>query len=189
MEGRRLTKEDRQLYLILGPGLLTALALEHADCAPVVGIEHGSNHSGLLAAIAACSDRIGIEAARDLVFEVVVHVRPPVRHSLSIKVNSGSVLCGQNCKMAWNDFRRPNQIRRLADSKPAHAGNDVAGGWLTSRALPKRHTPDGTVPVAARAGAVFLSPAMSAAKSWSKPMWLSDWAALAKKDDNHDQGK
>jgi hypothetical protein len=53
--------------------LLSALALEHADCPAIHGIEHRPNRGGLLAANAARPDRLGIEAGKDFVFELVTH--------------------------------------------------------------------------------------------------------------------
>jgi hypothetical protein len=61
------------LRLILGPCLFAALALEHADRAPIAGIEHSPNQGGLFVALIASSDGIGIEAGKDLVFELVIH--------------------------------------------------------------------------------------------------------------------
>jgi hypothetical protein len=89
--------------LLLGPGLLPTLALEHADRAAIVGIEHGPNQRGLLVAIVAGPDWIGVVAGKDFVFELVTHGWPARRWtSLSSKVNSCSLLHRQNCKMAWN---------------------------------------------------------------------------------------
>jgi hypothetical protein len=53
--------------------LFAALALEHADRAPIAGIEHSPNQGGLFVALIASSDGIGIEAGKDLVFELVIH--------------------------------------------------------------------------------------------------------------------
>jgi hypothetical protein len=61
------------LLLILGPRLLSALALEHADGPAIHGIEHPPNHGGILAANAARPDRIGIEAGKDFVLELATH--------------------------------------------------------------------------------------------------------------------
>jgi hypothetical protein len=62
----------RPLSLVLGPGLLAATALEHADLAAIYGIEHGSKERGLVAAMTAHPDRIGFEAGKDLVFEFII---------------------------------------------------------------------------------------------------------------------
>jgi hypothetical protein len=72
---RQLT---RPLRLNLGPGLFAALALEHADCAPVLRIEHSQNQGGLFVAMAAWSDRIGVEAGKDFVFKVIHFHGPPM---------------------------------------------------------------------------------------------------------------
>jgi hypothetical protein len=55
--------------------LFAALALEHADRAPVLGIEH-SPQGGLLGTMAARSDRIGVEARKYFVLEIVIHGWP-----------------------------------------------------------------------------------------------------------------
>jgi acyl-CoA synthetase (AMP-forming)/AMP-acid ligase II len=52
-------------FLILGPGLLSALALEHADRAAIPGIKHGQNRIGLVAAMAARPDRIIVIGIHD----------------------------------------------------------------------------------------------------------------------------
>jgi hypothetical protein len=64
---------EAALSLILGPCLFAALALEHADRAPIVGIEHSPNQGGLLVAMAACSDWIGFEARKYFVLEIIIH--------------------------------------------------------------------------------------------------------------------
>jgi hypothetical protein len=68
-----LTSVFTTLPLILGPCLLPALALEHADCAAILGIEHGPSQHGLLTAVTAYPNWIGFEAGKDFVFEVVIH--------------------------------------------------------------------------------------------------------------------
>src|SRR6202035_489263 len=75
------------LRLILGPSLLPARALEHADCAAILGIEHTPKQRGLLAATRARPNRIGSEAGKDFVFEFVVHVTARVMGNSSYKVN------------------------------------------------------------------------------------------------------
>jgi hypothetical protein len=64
---------EAALLLILGPSLLPALALEHANRAAILGIEHGPKERGLIAALAARRNRIGCEAGKDFVFEFVLH--------------------------------------------------------------------------------------------------------------------
>jgi hypothetical protein len=59
--------------LVRGPSLLPTLAFEHADCAALLGIQHGSNESGLLTTMTAYSNWISFEAGKDFVFEFVVH--------------------------------------------------------------------------------------------------------------------
>jgi hypothetical protein len=61
------------LRLILRPRLFAAIALEHADRPATFGIEHGSNHGGLLVALAACSDRIRVVAGKDFVLKLIIH--------------------------------------------------------------------------------------------------------------------
>jgi hypothetical protein len=63
----------RSLRLILGPCLLAALAFEHADCAPTLGIEHRSNHCEFLATLVASSEWIGVVTGKDLVLEIAIH--------------------------------------------------------------------------------------------------------------------
>jgi hypothetical protein len=53
--------------------LLPTLAFKHADGAALLGIQHGSNESGLLAAMTAYSDWIGFEAGKYFVLEIVIH--------------------------------------------------------------------------------------------------------------------
>ena len=64
----RYGPEHKVLPLILAPCLVTALALEHADRAAISGIEHGQNKNGLLIAIIARPDRLGIVAGKDFIF-------------------------------------------------------------------------------------------------------------------------
>jgi hypothetical protein len=64
---------EAPLSLILGPCLFAALALEHADRASVVGIEHSPNQGGLLVAMAAHPDWIRFEARKYFVLEIVIH--------------------------------------------------------------------------------------------------------------------
>jgi hypothetical protein len=72
--------------------LLPTLALEHADGAAIVGIEHGPNQYGLLVAIAAGLDWIGVVAGKDFVFELVTHEAwPVVEDTISSKVNIRSI--------------------------------------------------------------------------------------------------
>ena len=61
------------LRFIFGPGLLPALALEHPDRAASLRIEHRPNHGGVLVALAACLDRIRIEARKHFVLELIIH--------------------------------------------------------------------------------------------------------------------
>jgi hypothetical protein len=68
---------EAPLPLILGPSLLPALALEHADRAAILRIEHGPKQRGLLAATATHPNWIRLEAGKDFVFEFVVHVTAP----------------------------------------------------------------------------------------------------------------
>jgi hypothetical protein len=56
--------------------LLAAFAFEHADRAPIVGIEHRPNYGGFLVALAASFGRGGIKAGKDFVFEIVIHRKP-----------------------------------------------------------------------------------------------------------------
>jgi hypothetical protein len=69
---------EAPLPLILGPGLLPALALEHTDRAAILRIEHSPKQRGLLAATATHPNWIGLEAGKDFVFEFVVHAMPPI---------------------------------------------------------------------------------------------------------------
>jgi hypothetical protein len=92
------------LNLILGPGLFATPAPEHADRAAILGIEHGPNQGGLLLALGACPDRIGVEAGKDFVLEFVVHGSQPRRLENSTKYQSEQLFrkAGQKCKAAWN---------------------------------------------------------------------------------------
>jgi hypothetical protein len=59
----RVSRLGTGLYVLsLGPWLFAALAFEHADRAPILGIEHSPDQGGLRAAMPACWDRIGFEA-------------------------------------------------------------------------------------------------------------------------------
>jgi hypothetical protein len=81
----------RPLRLSLGPGLLPAIALEHAEGASGERIQHRQNHSRFLTAMVARLDWIGIEAGEDFVFELVSHcIACPSTRSLSYKVNRSS---------------------------------------------------------------------------------------------------
>jgi hypothetical protein len=64
---------EAALRPILGPALLSTLALEHAHREAISGIEHGPKQRGLLAAMATRRNRIGFEAGKDFVFEFVIH--------------------------------------------------------------------------------------------------------------------
>ena len=80
---RRLQKNQRLVRqatlgypaqpFLLGPGLLPALALEHADGAAGLGVEHGPDQSGLPITMTACPDRVGVVAGKDFVFEFAAH--------------------------------------------------------------------------------------------------------------------
>jgi hypothetical protein len=100
-------RTEAALLLVLGPGLLSALAFKHADCAPGLGIEHRSNLRGLLAATSTGPDWVGFEARKYFVLELVELVAHgwPARRCvtpLSTKVNSCSLAHGQDCQTAWN---------------------------------------------------------------------------------------
>jgi hypothetical protein len=59
---------EAALPFVFGPSLLPALALEHADGAAVLGIEHFPKERGLLAAMAAYGDRVGHVAGKNFAF-------------------------------------------------------------------------------------------------------------------------
>ena len=82
---RERPPSEATLCLILGPGLLSALALEHADGAAVLGIEHFPKERGLLAAMAAHGDRVGHVAGKNFAFKFVVHAPVPLTRDLSLK--------------------------------------------------------------------------------------------------------
>jgi hypothetical protein len=64
---------DAALRLTLGPRLLSALTLEHADGSAGEGVQHCPNQRGLLTAMVARRGRIGIVAGKDFVLEFVTH--------------------------------------------------------------------------------------------------------------------
>ena len=59
------------LLLIVGPSLLPAFALEHADGAATEGIQHCPEESGFLSARIARSDWVWVIAGKDFVLELV----------------------------------------------------------------------------------------------------------------------
>jgi hypothetical protein len=78
----------RPLLLVLGPALLPALALEHADRAAILGIENGPKQRGLLTAMTAHLDWIRFEAGKDFVFEFVIHESITSRSGTNGKLQS-----------------------------------------------------------------------------------------------------
>jgi hypothetical protein len=68
---------ETALLLILGPSLLPTVTFEHADGAATLGIEHGPEQGGPLAAIAAQPDWIGIVAGKDFVLKFGTHEQYP----------------------------------------------------------------------------------------------------------------
>jgi hypothetical protein len=64
---------EAALRLVLGPSLFAALAFEHASRAAILGIENFPKELGLLAALAASRDRVGLEARKDFVLKFVIH--------------------------------------------------------------------------------------------------------------------
>src|SRR5882757_4957694 len=70
------------LLLILGPGLLTAIAFEHTDGAAGLGIQHRPKQRWLLIAIVTRLDRIGGVPGKDFVLELVIHGWPACRSVL-----------------------------------------------------------------------------------------------------------
>jgi hypothetical protein len=67
------SRPQAALSLLLDPGLLAALALEHAHTSPADRIQHGPDERERLAANIAGSDLVRVEAAKDLVFGILVH--------------------------------------------------------------------------------------------------------------------
>jgi hypothetical protein len=75
---KKLTSEATEAAspFVFRPSLLPAPALEHADRASILWIEHFQNKCGLLATMAARGHRVGFEFRKDFVFKFVVHQFP-----------------------------------------------------------------------------------------------------------------
>jgi hypothetical protein len=71
--------------------LLAAVAPEHSHGAPFAGIKHLPNQRRLLAARTTRPGRIGFEAGKDFVFELVAHESDAQRLSHS-QVKSGRIV-------------------------------------------------------------------------------------------------
>lgn len=71
----------RDLLPFLAPGLLTALAPEHADGATTYGVEHRHDGRGLLTAMTTDWGGIWVVAGKDFVLEFTAHGQsiPPLR--------------------------------------------------------------------------------------------------------------
>jgi hypothetical protein len=75
---KKLTSEatEAALPFVFRPSLLPAPALEHADRAAILRIEHFQNECGLLATMATRSHRIEFEFRKNFIFKFVVHHVP-----------------------------------------------------------------------------------------------------------------
>ena len=107
LASRGPSTHEAALRLFLGPALLAAVAFEHASRTAILSIEHFTKELGLLAALAASRDRIGLEARKDFVLKFVIHNGLAVeRDLLSYKL----IICSKNMIQpriwAWNDLLR-----------------------------------------------------------------------------------
>jgi hypothetical protein len=89
--------------------LLAAVAFEHARRAAILGVEHFPKKLGLLAAMSACRDWVGLKAGKDFVFKFVIHNGLAVeRDLLSYKLDNCSKKTIQPSNTAWNDLLTRN---------------------------------------------------------------------------------
>jgi hypothetical protein len=84
--------------LFLGPRLLPALALEHAEGPATHWIEHRPKEGGLVAASAADPDRVRTEAGKHFVLELVFHRQNSLRGVGLGSYKLQSEQSFQNCK-------------------------------------------------------------------------------------------
>ena len=71
-----------KLCLVFGPCLLAAFAFEHA---PIKGIKHRPDYGRFFAALAARSERGGIEDRKDFVLEIVSHRKPAFKQATKLQ--------------------------------------------------------------------------------------------------------
>ena len=74
-----------KLCLVFGPCLLAAFAFEHAYRAPITGIEHRPDYGRFFGALAARSERGGIEDRKDFVLEIVSHRKPAFKQATKLQ--------------------------------------------------------------------------------------------------------
>ncbi|MGY4350965.1 hypothetical protein ACVWXM_007458 [Bradyrhizobium sp. GM7.3] len=88
--GQLAAATEAALLFTLGPGLLTALALEHANDPTGLGVEHLRRKDRLAATLIARLHWIWLIAGKDFVLKIAVHSAALAEDSLSTRVYTSS---------------------------------------------------------------------------------------------------